>query len=69
VAFLEYLASDAAQRYFADGNNEWPAVGSVQTSNPALAQWGKFKTESVPISKIGMNQTPVQQMLDRVGFR
>lgn len=69
VAFLEYLASDAAQRYFADGNNEWPAVGSVQTSNPALAQWGKFKTESVPISRIGMNQTPVQQMLDRVGFR
>src|SRR5918992_618719 len=24
VKFLEYFASDSAQRYFADGNNEWP---------------------------------------------
>ena len=24
--FLEYLASDEAQLYFADGNNEWPVV-------------------------------------------
>src|SRR3970282_1346148 len=29
VRFLEYLASDQAQRYFADGNNEWPVVQSV----------------------------------------
>ena len=30
VKFLEYLASDEAQRYFADGNNEWPAVAERQ---------------------------------------
>src|SRR6185369_13821718 len=36
VKFLEYLASDQAQRYFADGNNEWPAVESVKVANPAL---------------------------------
>ena len=29
----EYLASDEAQRYFADGNNEWPAVASVKVDN------------------------------------
>jgi iron(III) transport system substrate-binding protein len=29
VKFLEYLAGDDAQRYFADGNNEWPAVAGV----------------------------------------
>ena len=28
--FIEYLASDAAQVYFADGNNEWPAVPGVR---------------------------------------
>ena len=32
--FLEYLASDDAQRYFADGNNEWPVVASVQVVEP-----------------------------------
>ena len=26
VKFLEYLASDEAQGYFADGNDEWPVV-------------------------------------------
>lgn len=69
VKFLEYLASDEAQAYFANGNNEWPAVLSVKVPNPALESFGAFKTESVPISVIGMNQVKVQQMLDRVGFK
>ena len=30
VKFLEYLASDEAQAYFANGNNEWPVVKSRQ---------------------------------------
>jgi iron(III) transport system substrate-binding protein len=69
VRFLEYLASDAAQNYFANGNNEWPAVSSVKPANPALDKLGRFKTETVPISVIGMNQVKVQQMLDRVGYK
>jgi iron(III) transport system substrate-binding protein len=69
VKFLEYLASDSAQAYFADGNNEWPVVQSVKLNNPALRLMGDFKTESVAISAIGMNQVKVQQMLDRVGYK
>ncbi len=69
VAFLEYLASDSAQRYFADGNNEYPAVASVATDNPALVALGRFKAETVPIGKVGANTVPVQQMLDRVGYK
>lgn len=67
--FLEYLASDQAQAYFADGNNEWPAVNAVKSSNPALAALGDFKAETIPVSVIGMNQSKVQQMLDRVGYK
>lgn len=66
--FLEYLAGDAAQRYFADGNNEWPAVATVKPANPALAQWGNFKTDTLGASVFGMNQVKVQQMLDRAGY-
>lgn len=69
VRFLEYLASDAAQSYFANGNNEWPAVANLKLANPALDKLGTFKAESVPISVIGMNQVKVQQMLDRVGYK
>jgi iron(III) transport system substrate-binding protein len=67
--FLEYLASDAAQAYFANGNNEWPVVAGLDFSNPALDKMGKFKAETIPVSVIGMNQVKVQQMLDRVGYR
>lgn len=71
VKFLEYLASAQAQEHFANGNNEWPAAKGVKLSNPALQAMGggSFKSETIPISLVGMNQVKVQQMLDRVGFR
>jgi iron(III) transport system substrate-binding protein len=71
VRFLEYLASPEAQRHFADGNNEWPAVRGLSFDNPALKAMsgGSFKSELVPVSAVGMNQARVQQMLDRVGFK
>ncbi|EHR71715.1 ABC-type Fe3+ transport system, periplasmic component [Burkholderiales bacterium JOSHI_001] len=69
VKFLEYLASDSAQNYFANGNNEWPVVAGLKVSNPALESLGAFKTETLPVGVVGMNQVKVQQMLDRVGFK
>ena len=71
VKFLEYLASESAQDHFANGNNEWPVAKGVKISNPALQSMtgGSFKSESIPISVVGMNQVKVQQMLDRVGFK
>jgi iron(III) transport system substrate-binding protein len=68
VQFLEYLASDGAQRYFADGNNEYPVVAGAEP-NPVLASLGRPKFETVPIAKVGANTAVVQQMLDRVGFK
>ena len=69
VRFLEYLAGDEAQRYFADGNNEWPTVPSVKLANPALASLGAFKSETIPVAIVGKNQGQVQQILDRVGYK
>ncbi|HSI57550.1 MAG TPA: extracellular solute-binding protein [Ideonella sp.] len=69
VQFLEYLASDEAQGYFANGNNEWPAVRGVKVANAALDSLGDFKQEAVPVAAVGANQAKVQQMLDRVGYK
>ena len=69
VRFLEYLASDDAQRFFAEGNNEYPAVASVKLANPALDALGPFKQELIPISVVGLNSGRIQQMLDRVGYK
>ncbi len=75
VKFLEYLASPSAQKYFADGNNEWPTAKGMKIDNPALRAMlmtnggDGFKAETIPASVIGMNQVKVQQMLDRVGYK
>jgi iron(III) transport system substrate-binding protein len=69
VKFLEYLASDDAQRYFADGNNEWPAVPTVQVSNPVLASFGQFKYDPVNVAVLGRNQPQSQKLFDRVAWK
>ena len=69
VKFLEYVASDDAQRYFADGNNEWPVVASVVTNNPALEAMGKFKADTLPIGTLAKNIVAAQKLLDRAGYR
>jgi len=69
VKFLEYLSSDGAQAYFANGNNEWPVVQSAVAKNPALEALGKFKTENVSVAAMGRNQVAAQKILDRAGYK
>lgn len=69
LQFLEYLASDSAQEYLANGNNEWPAVPSVKVENPALKTLGPFQAEKVSVAAIGKNQIAAQKILDQVGYK
>lgn len=69
VRFLEYLSTPEAQLHFANGNNEWPAVSGLRSTNPALQTMGDFKSETIPVAAVGANLPKVQEMLDRVGFR
>ena len=71
VKFMEYLASPAAQDYFANGNNEYPTVVGIKLNNKALADMsgGSFKQEALPVAAIGASQVKIQQMLDRVGYK
>jgi iron(III) transport system substrate-binding protein len=69
VQFLEYLASDEAQSYFANGNNEWPVVKTAPVVNPELVALGNFKSDSLNIAVLGKNQPLAQKIFDRVGFK
>jgi len=69
VKFLEYLASDEAQAYFANGNNEWPVVASVKVDNPALDKLGKFKADSMQIGELADTVAQAQKIYDRAGYR
>ena len=69
IQFLEYLASDSAQEYFADGNNEWPVVKSVKINNEGLKLLGSFKAENISVAAVGKNQIAAQGLLDRAGYK
>jgi iron(III) transport system substrate-binding protein len=69
LKFLEYLASDEAQAYFANGNNEWPVVASVTLKNPELDSLGKFKGDSTNVGVLAKNVALAQKVYDRAGYR
>ena len=69
VKFLEYLAGDSAQEYFANGNNEWPTVANLRVANPALAKLGTFSYDTRNIAILGKNQPAAKKIVDRAGWK
>lgn len=67
AAFLEYLASDAAQAYFSAGNDEYPAVMGTPIS-ASVAQLGLFRQDTQNLSVLGENQALAQEIYNRVGY-
>lgn len=68
VRFLEFLTSDWAQKVLADGNNEYPAVASVDAEGPVTAL-GTFKEDKINASALGENQSLAIRIYDRAGWR
>lgn len=69
VKFLEYLASDKAQEYFANGNNEWPVVASVKIDNPQLEALGSFKIDPLNASSLAKEIGTAQRLMDKAGWK
>lgn len=68
MKFLEYLASDSAQRYFAAGNFEFPAVPGVALGED-VARLGMFRADGLNLAALGDNQAAATRIFDEVGFR
>jgi iron(III) transport system substrate-binding protein len=68
IAFLEYLTSEQAQRYFADGNQEYPAVTGVPAS-AALLGLGEFEADTLNSDELGQHQAAAVKVFDRAGWR
>lgn len=66
VRFLEYLTGDFAQRLFAEGNNEYPVVGSA--TGP-VATLGAFPEDTLPATMLGTHQASAVKVFDRAGWR
>ena len=68
VKFLEWLASEKAQNLFADENMEYPANPKNQP-HPSVAAWGKFRQDSINVSKAGSLQVKAVMLMDRAGYK
>jgi iron(III) transport system substrate-binding protein len=68
IAFLEYLATPAAQTFFAQGNNEYPVVAGT-TIDPVVSSFGTFKEDTTNVSAYGINSAKAVQIMDRAGWK
>jgi iron(III) transport system substrate-binding protein len=68
IKFLEYLVSPTAQKFFAEGNNEYPVVQGVSLS-PVLQSFGTFKSDDTSVAKYGPNLANAVKIMDKAGWK
>ena len=68
VKFLEYLVSAQAQRYFAEGNSEYPVIAGVELS-PELKSLGTFKEDQLNARVYAQNNAEALKIMDRAGWK
>ena len=67
LALMEYLTSDAAQRLYADGNNEYPVRTDIEPSD-LVASWGTFKADTLPLADIAKQRATATRLVDEVDY-
>lgn len=68
VKFLEFLASEEAQKVFAKANYEYPVNPKVKPSK-LVQSWGAFKAHAINLSLLGENNKKAVAIFDKVGWR
>ncbi len=69
VLFLEFLASDEAQRAFAEGANEWPAVEGVAHAEILDELYGDFVQDDVDAWAFGADRGKAQDIMEANGWK
>lgn len=67
VKLMEYLASDEAQRLYADGNFEYPVNPAVEASEIVKA-WGSFTPDTLNVAEIAKFEPAAAKLVDEVQF-
>ncbi|QBX34713.1 Fe(3+) ABC transporter substrate-binding protein [Paracoccus liaowanqingii] len=67
LQLMEFLASDEAQRIYAETNNEFPVSEGVERSE-LVASWGEFTPDDLPLSEISDLRPQALDLIERVNF-
>ncbi len=68
IRLIEFLTSEQAQNYFADGNFEYPVNPKVKP-HQILQQWGAFRADDIGVAAAGEFQAAAVRLADRVGYK
>jgi len=68
IKLIEFLLSDESQKWYAEVNYEYPVVAGIEIS-PTLKDWGEFKQDDLPLTKLGELNAEAVKIMDRVGWR
>jgi iron(III) transport system substrate-binding protein len=66
-ALMEFLISKKAQKTYAETNMEYPVRTDVMPSE-LVAEWGKFKADSLPLAIIAKYRIDAFKLLDEAKF-
>ncbi|HRZ04955.1 MAG TPA: Fe(3+) ABC transporter substrate-binding protein [Candidatus Competibacteraceae bacterium] len=68
IKLLEFLASDQAQRWYAEVNSEYPVNPAIPPS-ATLKSWGEFKADTLNVAKLGELNAAAVKLMDRAGWK
>lgn len=68
LKLIDFLLGNESQLWYATTNHEYPVLADIAWSE-LLQSFGTFKTEQVPLSKLGELNAAAVQMMDRAGWK
>jgi iron(III) transport system substrate-binding protein len=68
IRLIEFLSGDAAQRLYAEGNQEYPVKAGVAWSE-VLQSWGEFRAEELDLVRLGELNSQAVMLSDRARWR
>ncbi len=68
IKLLEFFVSDAAQRWYATENYEYPVKQGIDIGD-ILSRWGRFNADKVPLKQLGRLNKQAVLLMDRAGWR
>jgi iron(III) transport system substrate-binding protein len=69
LKLLEFMIGDAAQRWYAEANHEYPVRPGIPVSGTVKA-WGfPFKTDTLNLSRLGVLNATAVKVFDRAGWK
>jgi iron(III) transport system substrate-binding protein len=68
LRFIEYLATEEAQKLYAIANNEFPVLDGIELPG-ALGEMGPFESDAINVTSYGENNPRAIRLMDRAGWR